>query len=240
MTSDLEQRVLDLVQPHPAVRSVKLVGSRAEGRATERSDWDFCLETDQFEQLARTLPELLAPLGPLAQQWDRLATHRCRMLMLPGPAKVDLVFPDEAHEPEPPWLPTADNLAAIDRHFWDWTLWLTSKEAAGRNDRVAAELKRLSDHLLAPLGAQTAPASIADAIDVYRSSPRTGRKPLRGPGLSSPRRRDRGLAHRLASCVDSIIGNRRRVLLVSSVVVLAAFGTQGSSARAALRPRLQC
>ncbi len=169
MTSDLEQRVLDLVQPHPAVRSVKLVGSRAEGRATERSDWDFCLETDQFEQLARTLPELLAPLGPLAQQWDRLATHRCWMLILPGPVKVDLVFPDEAHEPRPPWVPTADNLAAIDRHFWDWTLWLTSKEAAGRNDRVAAELKRLSDHLLAPLGAQTAPASIADAIDVYRA-----------------------------------------------------------------------
>ena len=73
MTSDLEQRVLDLVQNHPAVRSAKLVGSRANGRATKRSDWDFCLETDQFEQLARALPELLAPLGPLAQQ-DRAAT----------------------------------------------------------------------------------------------------------------------------------------------------------------------
>src|SRR6266536_3333970 len=63
MISDLEQRVLDLVQNHPAVRSVKLVGSRAQGRATKRSDWDFCLETDQFEKLARALPELLAPLG---------------------------------------------------------------------------------------------------------------------------------------------------------------------------------
>jgi len=91
------------------------------------------------------------------------------MLMLPGPVKVDLVFPDEAHEPEPPWVPTADNLAAIDRHFWDWTLWLISKEAAGKTDRVAAELRRLFDHLLAPLGAEQAPASIADAIDVYRA-----------------------------------------------------------------------
>jgi predicted nucleotidyltransferase len=65
--------------------SVELTGSRAEGRATERSDWDFCIDTDDFDALASDLPQLLAPLAPLAQQWDRLATHRCWMLILPGP-----------------------------------------------------------------------------------------------------------------------------------------------------------
>jgi Nucleotidyltransferase domain len=168
-SSDLGELITDVVRRHPAVLSVRLAGSRAVGRATEWSDWDFCLKTDQFDKLARALPELLVPLGPLAQQWDRLATHRCWMLVLPGPVKVDLVFPEVAHEPEPPWVPAANNLPAIDHHFWDWALWLFSKQAAAKNDLVSSELRKLFDHLLAPLGAAQAPASVAEAVDLYRA-----------------------------------------------------------------------
>jgi hypothetical protein len=169
MSSDLEERVVSALRQHPAVRSIRLVGSRAEGHATERSDWDFCIKTDEFDALASELPQLFAPLAPLAQQWDRFGTYRCWMLMLPGPVKVELLFPDQPQEPEPPWVATAENLAAIDRQFWDWTLWASGKEAAGKSDLVAAELRMLFDHLLAPLGAEQSPASVADAIDEYRA-----------------------------------------------------------------------
>lgn len=148
---------------------MELTGSRAKGRATERSDWDFCIATDDFDALASDLPQLLAPLAPLVQQWDRLARHRCWMLILPGPVKIDLVFPEVAHDPEPPWVPTADNLQAIDHHFWDWALWLVSKEAAGKNNLVSNELRKLFHHLLAPLGAAHTPASAADAVNLYRA-----------------------------------------------------------------------
>jgi hypothetical protein len=173
MSSDLEECVVSALRQHPEVRSVQLVGSRAEGRATERSDWDFCIKTDDFDALASELPRLFAPLAPLAQQWDRLGTYRCWMLMLPGPVKVELLFPDQPHEPEPPWVATAENLTAIDSQFWDWTLWASGKEAAGKSDLIAAELRMLFDHLLAPLGVEQPPTSVGDAIDRYREARRS-------------------------------------------------------------------
>lgn len=166
----LEQRVPSALGRHPAVRSVELTGSRAEGRATSHSDWDFAVATDDFQALARDLPELCAPLAPVAEQWDRLSPHQCWMLILPGPAKVDLIFPDEPHEDEPPWQPTRENLAAIDRHFWDWALWLRSKEAAGKQELLENELEKLRRHLLAPLGATAKPDSVADAVAAYRDA----------------------------------------------------------------------
>jgi hypothetical protein len=36
---DLTERIVAAVAPHPAVRSIRLVGSRADGRASERCDW---------------------------------------------------------------------------------------------------------------------------------------------------------------------------------------------------------
>jgi hypothetical protein len=168
MISDLEERVVSALRQHPAVRSIQLIGSRAAGRATEWSDWDFCIKTDDFDALVSELPRLFAPLAPLAQQWDRFGTYRCWMLVLPGPVKVELLFPDQPQEPEPPWVATGENLGAIDCQFWDWTLWAGGKEAAGKSDLVATELRMLFDHLLAPLGAQQPPASVADAIDRYR------------------------------------------------------------------------
>ena len=89
--------VLAAIGPHEAVRTIELAGSRAEGRATAFSDWDFVVATDDFPALARDLPDLCAPLAPLALQWDPLSPHQCWMLMLPGPTKVDLIFPDEPH-----------------------------------------------------------------------------------------------------------------------------------------------
>jgi hypothetical protein len=107
-------------------------------------------------------------LEPLAQQWDRLSDEQCWMLILRGPVKVDLIFPEEPHVHEPPWVPCADNLAAIDAHLWDWLLWLRSKEASGKRELVAVELEKLFVHLLQPLGVDRVPSSVADAVELYR------------------------------------------------------------------------
>jgi hypothetical protein len=165
---NLEEQVVAAIRRHPATRSIRLVGSRAEGRANPRSDWDFSVETTDFQQLAADLPLLLAPLDPIAQQWDRLSLRQCWMVMLHGPVKIDLIFPDHPHEPLPPWVATAENLQGIDAHFWDWILWLGSKEAAGKKELVADELQKLFGHLLAPLGASGPPATIEDAVESYR------------------------------------------------------------------------
>lgn len=170
MEPPLDQRVTSVIGRHPAVRDIDLTGSRAEGRATSHSDWDFVVATDDFPALARDLPELCAPLDPVAAQWDRLSPHQCWMLILPGPAKVDLIFPGEPHELEPPWEPTRENLAAIDRHFWDWALWLRSKEAAAKQELLTSELEKLRRHLLGPLGVTATPGSVTDAVAAYRDA----------------------------------------------------------------------
>ena len=170
LTPSLEREVTAAIGSHPAVRNIKLTGSRAEGRATARSDWDFAVETDDFAAVARDLPALSAPLAPIALQWDRLSPHRCWMLMLEGPTKIDVVFPDEPHELAPPWEPARETLPGIDRHFWDWALWLRSKEAAGKRDLVASELEKLFDHLLSPLGVAIPPDSVAEAVAAYREA----------------------------------------------------------------------
>jgi hypothetical protein len=170
---DLAERVIATVEPHPAVRSIRLVGSRAEGGATELSDWDFCVDAKDFAALAEQLPQLLAPLDPLAQQWDRLSPEWCWMLILRGPVKVDLIFPDEPHTDEPPWKPNRENLDAMEAHFWDWILWLRGKEARGKAELLESEFEKLFNHLLAPLGVKRPPSSISEAIASYQLA-RTG------------------------------------------------------------------
>jgi hypothetical protein len=167
---ELSERIIRAVAPHPAVRSIKLVGSRAEGRAHEHSDWDFLVEANDFAGVARALPRFLAPLDPLVQQWDRLSPEWCWMMILRGPAKVDLIFPDQPHTNEPPWTPSPKNLAGIDAHFWDWMLWLRSKEASSKAELIAGELEKLYDHLLAPLGVEHRPPTLPDALDLYRAA----------------------------------------------------------------------
>jgi predicted nucleotidyltransferase len=157
-------RLIALVARHPGVRSIELAGSRATGQARPDSDWDFLVETRDFDAVAAALPDLLAPLEPLAEQWDRLSDEQCWMLILRGPVKVDLIFPEEPHVHEPPWVPSAENLDAIDAHLWDWLLWLRSKP----DELVAAELEKLSVHLLRPLGVERVPSSVPDTVELYR------------------------------------------------------------------------
>jgi hypothetical protein len=166
--TELAPRIIELVAAHPEVRSIRFVGSRAEGRATALSDWDFLVDARDFASVGEALPRLLQPLEPLAQQWDRLSREQCWMLILAGPTKVDLIFPDEPHSDEPPWEPAADNLDAIDAHFWDWILWLNAKEAGRKAQRVDDELEKMFDHLLGPLGAERRPTSVAEGVDAYR------------------------------------------------------------------------
>jgi len=153
---------------HPHVRDVELVGSRATGSSTPLSDWDFAVTTDRFDAVARELPSLVVGLEPLAQQWDRISDYPCYMLMLSGPVKVDLIFPEEPYESLPPWTVTVETLDGIDRHFWDWILWLASKREKGQDDLVRRELLKMSEHLLRPLGVDRVPGSIEDALDSYR------------------------------------------------------------------------
>jgi hypothetical protein len=168
--ADLDESIVAAVAPHPAVRRIELIGSRAEGRATTWSDWDFGVWTRDFSAVSAALPELLAPFEPLLQQWDRLGEEYCWMLMLAGPVKVDLIFPDEPHAKEPPWRFEPDTLEGIDGHFWDWAWWLRAKEAVGKSELVAVELGKLFEHLLAPLGVQTPPSSVAEAVRSYRTA----------------------------------------------------------------------
>lgn len=155
---------------HPGIRAVELVGSRADGSATPLSDWDFVVVTDGFGEVARALPELVTPLDPLAQQWDRISDYPCYMLMLTGPVKVDLIFPGEAYESLPPWTVSPDTLDRIDQHFWDWILWLASKREKGQDELVGRELAKMHDHLLGPLGVDRVPSSIEAAVERYRSA----------------------------------------------------------------------
>ncbi len=167
--NDLERRIRSAVERHPDVRAVRLAGSRQRGTPTELSDWDFKVETSNFERVADDLPSLVTPLTPLAQQWDPLAETACYMLLLRGPTKVDFLF-DRPQEPNPPWSVSGETLLAIDEHFWDWVLWLASKESAGKDELVQDELAKMSTFLLGPLGVPDVPASILAAVRNYRGA----------------------------------------------------------------------
>jgi len=156
--------------PHPDIRAVELVGSRAGGSPTPSSDWDFVVVTERFDEVGRVLPALVAELEPLGQQWDRIGAYPCYMLLLAGPVKVDLIFPDQPFESLPPWTASAETLDGIDQHFWDWILWIASKREKREDELVRRELIKLRDHLLGPLGVDRVPGSIGAAVDGYRAA----------------------------------------------------------------------
>jgi hypothetical protein len=175
---DLGTRVPELLRRHPAVRRSELAGSRAAGCPTNLSDWDFVVETDDLGALAAALPELVAPLDPLAQQWDPLGEPPCYMLMLHGPQKLDLIFPGERVELRQPWEVRPDTLSAIDAHFWDWLLWLGAKRARGREELVREELAKMHGFLLAPLGVRAAPGTLEEAVGLYLPASREAQRRL--------------------------------------------------------------
>jgi hypothetical protein len=164
---DLASEVPRLLAASALVSSVELRGSRAEGTATRYSDWDFVVFAPTFETLAMRLPDLVSPLEPLVQLWDPLSNVACYMLIMDGPTKIDLIFEEVPNEPRAPWTASAETLPAINDHFWDWTLWLTSKAAVGKHSMVSDELAKMSHHLLAPLGIAHVPGSLGEAVDVY-------------------------------------------------------------------------
>jgi hypothetical protein len=164
---DFVTRVPELLRRHPSIHRVELTGSRAAGEPARLSDWDFVVETSDLESVTSALPELVAPLDPLAQQWDPLANAATYMLMLRGPQKLDLIFPRERAELRPPWKVRRATLEALDAHFWDWILWLAAKRARGRDALVRDELVKMHGFLLRPLGAGAAPALIEEAVSVY-------------------------------------------------------------------------
>jgi len=167
MQRDLASLVPALLQSSSAAAIVELCGSRASGTAGRYSDWDFRVATHDFAVFASELPGLVQGLDPLVEQWDRLSDEACFMLIVRGPAKVDLIFPDVPHDHEPPWVVDSSTLSGIDEHFWDWVLWLTSKVDAGKESLVEAELITMHEHLLAPLGIPAPSVSLRDAVERY-------------------------------------------------------------------------
>ncbi|MGZ8652518.1 MAG: hypothetical protein ACXWX5_10140 [Actinomycetota bacterium] len=205
---DVARAVTAALMEHPSVRAVELVGSRAAGTAVPLSDWDLVLTVDDRERVVADLPGLVSTLEPIAEQWDRLGAeeYSCYMLLLAGPRKIDLIFPGMVHHPAPPWEPGPSTLVAIDRHFWDWTLWLSSKEQAGRFELVGEQLELMTRHLLRPMGDEELHRTIAGAVRWYRTArdtlePRFGVRVPRAveravlpvvPGLTDAERRGAG------------------------------------------------
>ncbi|KAB2348042.1 hypothetical protein [Actinomadura rudentiformis] len=163
----IAEDIAGAVLAHPSVNEVKLIGSRARGHATELSDWDFHVTAEDFGEVAADLPGLVSPYDPIAAQWDPLGDFESYLLIFSGPAKVDLIFPDVPRSSNPPWRVGPDTLAAVDAHFWDWSLWLVSKRRRGMTDRVRGELLKMSRHLLEPLGIVAIPHSLEEAAARY-------------------------------------------------------------------------
>ena len=164
---DVARQVRAALEAHRAVREVTLVGSRGSGRAHDFSDWDFTVAVDDFEAVALDMHRLVAPLRPLSEQWDPYSRVECYMLLLPGPTKIDLMFPSRRREWSPAWDPSPETLEAIDRHFWDWILWLEQKRRGGRPGVFAKSLRDMFKLLLAPMGVEEEPRALPEAVRGY-------------------------------------------------------------------------
>ena len=96
---DVVTVAIGLIGGHPAVKSVEFAGSRSRGTHEQLSDWDFAVETSDFEALAQDLPALVAPLGPLGQQWEPMGHFPVYQVFLRGPTKIEYLFLDRSQEP---------------------------------------------------------------------------------------------------------------------------------------------
>jgi hypothetical protein len=190
---DIEAAVRACLGGQAGIASVRLMGSRAGGRPTPLSDWDFEVATSEPDGVTDALPGLVEPMNPILEQFDRLSYTTCYMLLLPGAVKVDLIFPDIPWEKLPPWEASAETLAGIDAHFWDWIIWLGSKVVKD-DARVPAQYELMSQHLLVPMGEAEVPESIEEAVTLYRRA-REARE--REFGVHSPREAEDAVCGRL-------------------------------------------
>jgi hypothetical protein len=164
---DIGNDIPKLLMRHAHVQVARLVGSRATADAHDFSDWDFLVETDDLAAVAQDLPVLVKPLRPLAQQWDRYADYVCYMLMLAGAVKVDFLFTDHPQDWAAPWKPSPDTLEAIDRHFWDWVVWIEQKRSGSHPEQVPRLFQDMHRLMLQPMGVTTRPTSITEAVTSY-------------------------------------------------------------------------
>jgi predicted nucleotidyltransferase len=160
-------RASRLVAAHPGVVRVELAGSRSRGTHDELSDWDFAVDTSNFSAVALDMPQLVAPLEPLGQQWEPLGHFPVYQLLTRGPTKIEYLFLDEVQDAMAPLRPSPEALSAINTHFWDWTWWLITKAAAGRDDLVVEHMPQLHAHVLRPIGITVPPDSIDAAITAF-------------------------------------------------------------------------
>lgn len=171
------------VRAFPGVDAVTLVGSRATNTANALSDTDYAVHTRNVPATAEAIEALVAAHPALAAQWDPLPSDVTYMLLLPGARKVDFIFAGEAPAARGPWAPGRDAPAAIEAHFWDWLLWLGSKQLKGDQALVDAELAKMHHFLLGPLGAKGIPRSLDEALgqfDRWRAGEAAaGRLPVR-------------------------------------------------------------
>jgi hypothetical protein len=165
--SDWVDAATSVLAGYPAVKSVEFAGSRSRGTHEELSDWDFAVETSDFEALARDLPALVEPLHPLSQQWEPMGHFPVYQVLLRGPVKIEYLFLDRSQDPVPPRQPSAETLHAINTHFWDWIWWITTKASIGRSDLVAEHMTQLSDQILRPMGIDAVPESIDSAVELF-------------------------------------------------------------------------
>jgi predicted nucleotidyltransferase len=149
-----------------AVTSVTLGGSRKRGGATALSDWDLYLVGDRGAMM-REVPAIIASFRPLAAFWEPLAEEAGYMIVLDGPTKVDVFATGCRRRIQPPWRVSAETLAQIDGHFWDWTLWLGGKVLRDERELVARELLKMHGFLLEPMGVADPPNSLDEARAVY-------------------------------------------------------------------------
>jgi predicted nucleotidyltransferase len=173
-----------LVAAHPSVLRVEFAGSRSRGTHDELSDWDFAVETPDFDAVAPDMPRLVAALEPLGQQWEPLGHFPAYQVLTRGPTKIEYLFLNEVQDAMPPVRPSPETLGAINTHFWDWIWWLITKASAGRDDLVAEHMPLLFVHLLRPMGIAVPPDSIDAAIAAF-----VGRRDAleREYGMSLPR-----------------------------------------------------
>jgi predicted nucleotidyltransferase len=169
MLDERAQQIAATIRQHPAIRDVSLVGSRLDGTASALSDWDFKIDTDEHERVFAELSVIVSAFQPLAAFWDPLGERRNYMAIFLGLLKLDLHL-DMEPLPAHPWRVSADTLADLDRHFWDWSLWLAGKFLKGNKTLVTRELKKMSDYLLRPLGCMKVPADVAGAVAEFVSA----------------------------------------------------------------------
>jgi hypothetical protein len=158
------------VRSAPGITSVAVAGSRRTGNPTALSDWDFHVAVEDAMDLDDFLDQV-ARVPALAVFWDPLSARANLIVLVDGPIKVDLIISGRANpHPIDRWRVNTESLPRIDAHFWDWILWLGSKQLHGKSGLVHEELGKMSRCLLRPMGVAQDVDGLAEAVDVYMAA----------------------------------------------------------------------